>query len=252
VGDDAIKDYSEVFVKTGIPDLMRVEVEKTRRARKISMQCGLFRVPKVLDYDQSTGTIKFEFMRSIQTFSEAIASVHSIEPLMENLGQSLAIVHKNLWLPDDMVVLLPEDYCLAGTDVFLHGDLSLRNVCFDANNSSQIVILDWQATVKIGEQATYGSRYFDIMWFVYNLFYRPVGRAKYKIGVPPALMAEPFLRGYFKATDYSYDYQEIFGYMKRFLKTRVSAKKKAGHFKRLLTLVPSHVRFYSFLSSFHM
>ena len=35
-------------IKTTAPDLMRVEVEKNRRAFEIGKDCGLFRVPEVL------------------------------------------------------------------------------------------------------------------------------------------------------------------------------------------------------------
>ena len=251
MGDEAIRVCGDVVVKTGVPELMRIEVEKTRRAYEISRQCGFFRVPEVLDYDGSKGTAKFEFVRDIQTLREVIAAGSSIDSLMEKLGQSLAVVHRDLKLPDGMRVPLPEDYCLAGTEVFLHGDLGLRNVCVSTNDS-QVVILDWRTTVKLGEHATYGSRYFDLMWFVYNLFYRPIKRARYKAAIPAAPLAETFLRAYFGTTDYCYDHQEVTCYMKRFLDMKLSARKEGGHFKRRLLLVPSHVRLRRFIASFHL
>jgi len=45
----------DTVIKTASPELMRVEVEKTRRAHKIAEDCGLFRVPEVLDYDERRG-----------------------------------------------------------------------------------------------------------------------------------------------------------------------------------------------------
>ena len=41
--------------KTTVPDLMRVEVEKTRRAFEIGRDCGIFRVPEVLEHDEVAG-----------------------------------------------------------------------------------------------------------------------------------------------------------------------------------------------------
>jgi len=51
-----------ILIKKGQPHIMRIEVEKTRRAYEIACRCGLFCVPKVLDYDDSTGTAQFEFI----------------------------------------------------------------------------------------------------------------------------------------------------------------------------------------------
>jgi hypothetical protein len=233
-------------IKTGAAEAMRIEVEKTRQAHKISKQCGLFRVPGVLEYDKMSGTAKFEFIHNIKTLREVIACGRPPESFMERLGQSLAIIHKNLKLPDDMIVPLAKDYSQAGGEVFLHGDLGPGNVCVDTSNS-QIVILDWMTARKLGEQPTYGMRYFDIMWFVYNLFHRPLGRERYKAAVGAAPLAQDFLCGYFGAGDYSFNHQEMVDYMEMFL----HARKKVIHFKRRLLLIPSHIKFRRFIVSFH-
>ena len=251
MSDKAVKVCGSVIIKTGMPELMRIEVEKTRRAYEISKQCNLFQVPEVLDCDESEGTAKFEFVRDIQTLREVMAAGSPIDSLMEKLGHGLAVIHRDLTLPDGMLVPLSKDYCLPGTEVFLHGDLGLRNVCVNVKDS-RVVILDWRTTVKLGEYATYGSRYFDLMWFVYNLFYRPISRARYDASVPVAPLAESFLCAYFSTTDYGYDQREFVCYMKRFLDVKLSARKKGGHFKRRLLLVPSHVKLRRFITSFHM
>jgi hypothetical protein len=49
--------------KSGAPERMRLEVEKTRRAFEIGLGCGLFRVPEVLDFDESKGVAVFERIR---------------------------------------------------------------------------------------------------------------------------------------------------------------------------------------------
>lgn len=251
MSDEAIRICGNVVIKTGTPELMRIEVEKTRRAYEISKQCRLFQVPEVLDYDEPAGTAKFEFLRDIQTLREVIAAGIPIDSLIQKLGHSLAVIHRELTLPIDMRIPLQKDFCLPGSEVFLHGDLGLRNVCVNAKDS-QVVILDWRTTVKLGEYATYGSRYYDLMWFVYNLFYRPIGRSRYDALLPAAPLGEVFLRAYFSKTDYDYDRQEFVCYMKRFLDVKLSARKKGGHFKRRLLLVPSHVKLRRFITSFHL
>jgi 5-methylthioribose kinase len=238
--------FTEEFViKTAAPELMHLEVEKTRRAYQISQQCGLFRVPQVLEYDEMRGTAKFEFIHNIKKLREIIACGRPPESFMERLGQSLAVIHKDFKLPDDMIVPLAKEYDLAGSEVFLHGDLGPGNVCVDIKNF-QIIILDWMTARKLGEQPTYGTRYFDIMWFIYNLFYSPLGRERYKTAVEAGPLAGDFLRGYFKASDYSFNHQEMVDYMKRFL----HARKAGYHFKRRLLLIPSHIKFCRFITSF--
>lgn len=251
MSDDAITICGDIVIKTGIPEFMRIEVEKTRRAHEISRRCGLFHVPQVLDYDHLTGVAKFEFVRGIRTLRQVMAAGDATESIVEMLGQSLAVIHQSLNLPDDMVKALPKHYCLPGTEVFLHGDLGLRNVCV-ISATSQIVVLDWRTSVKVCEHATYGSRYFDMMWFVYNLFYRPVGRERYKSKVPAAPMAEAFLQAYFRTSDYAYNHDEFNYYMLRFLNIKLEELKMERQFKRRLLLIPSHMKLRRFINSFHM
>lgn len=241
---------SDVVIKTGPPELMRIEVEKTRRAHKISRACGFFRVPKVLDYDDSTGRVKFELVRDIQKLREAINSGCAYEPTMKMIGQSLAIVHRDLKLPENMAVPLPQVYRVPGSEVFLHGDLGLGNICVNTNNH-RIVIFDWQTTRKLEGLATYGSRYFDLIWFVYNLFYRPVNRPRYRVDTPAAPMAEAFLRSYFETSDCNYDHKEFADYMKRFLNIKIAIRKRRFQRKRRILLIPSHMKLRRFITSFH-
>lgn len=247
---DYVTIHGDVVIKTGRPELMRIEVEKTLRAHEIAESCGLFQVPKVLDYDASTGQAKFELIRGIQKIREVITSEKASKSIMETIGQSLAIIHKDLKLPESMVVPLPQEYCLPGSEVFLHGDLGLGNICVNTN-SHRIVIFDWQTTRKLEGWATYGSRYFDLMWFVYNLFYRPFNRPRYKIDTPAAPMAEAFLCSYFEASDCSYDHKQFSSYMKRFLNTKLAIRRRGRHWKRRILLIPSHMKLRRFTNSFY-
>jgi 5-methylthioribose kinase len=251
MSDEAITICDDFVIKTGSPEPMRIEIEKTRRAYRISQQCGLFQVPQVLDYDHATGIAKLEYMPGIRTLRQIMAAGDVTLSIVDKLGRSLAIIHQKLTLPKDMVIPLPKHYCFPGTEVFLHGDLGLRNVCVN-QNSSQLIILDWRTSIKACEQATYGSRYFDMMWFVYNLFYRPVGRERYKSKVPAPPMARAFLQAYFRTSDYTYKQQEFLDYMLKFLDVKRTKGKKGFHFKRRLLLVPSHIKLRRFIYSFRM
>ena len=242
-----IKD--DVVIKIADPKLMRIEVEKTVRAHQIGQTSGLFRVPKVLDYDDAAGRATFELILDTKKLRSAITSEAASLPLMKMAAEALAIVHKDLTLPENMKVVLPDEYHLPGNEVFIHGDFGLGNVCVSAD-SRNLVIFDWQATQKLNVTATYGTRYFDVMWFIYNLFHRPVGSERYRIAAPAAPLARVFLAHYLETSNYSGDYDQIRSYMRRFTSAKLAARGSWLHLKRRLMLIPSHIQLYRFIRSF--
>jgi hypothetical protein len=201
---------NNTVTKTTAPHLMRIEVEKARRAFVIGRNCGLFRVPEVLDYDEAKGMAVFERIQTIQPVVDGIGQCRSI---VERIGYSLALIHRLLSLPPGMTIPLPRELELPGTEVFFHGDFNGYNVCCDTC-SHAIVILDWQMTGTQGGQATYGSRYFDLLWFVNYILWTPTIR--YLFHDPVAPVAKIFLQSYFKAADIPYDPGMLVLYARRF------------------------------------
>jgi hypothetical protein len=243
----AIRD--NVVIKTGHPAIMRVEVAKLTRAYEIAQRCHLFQVPKVLGFNESAGQINSEFIPDLHNLRNAVTSEEMSASLMKKIGAALAVIHKDLFLPKDMTLPLPQAYNVEGTEVFLHGDYGLANIYLTPSNG-RIVILDWQAVRKLDVPATYGSRYFDLMCFVYNLFYRPVGSKRYKMAVAAAPMAQQFLHGYFETSDFVYDQIQFQNYMKQFLHARLANRKSGGHWKRRLSLIPCHIKLRRFIKSY--
>jgi len=158
--------------KTEAPYLMRVKVEKTKRAFEIGRDCGLFRVPEVFECDEANGVAIFERIERIHPVFPRSTQCRSV---MERVGLSLAIIHRKLSSPQEMVIPIPREFALSGSEVFLHGDFNGSNVCLDTCSRS-IVILDWQMTSRHGGKATYGSRYFDLIWFVNYMLWKPTLR----------------------------------------------------------------------------
>lgn len=239
---------------------MRIEVEKTLRAHEIAKKTDLFYTPKVLNYNDTTGCIKFERLDHIRKMRSVITSMEIDDSIIRSLGFSLAAIHNELTLPDDMVLPLPQEYSQSGNQVFIHGDFNLGNIFLDMDNK-RIIIMDWQSTYKVGEPATYDTRYFDLMWFIYNLFYRPLNHPRYRSGIPAASMAELFLYSYFKRADCEYDHKSFSAYMKKFFNTKVAISKIGHHSKkrfrliprkRYLQLMPSHRKLKQFISSFQL
>jgi len=221
--------------KTSAPDLMRVEVEKTRRAYEIGKDCGLFRVPKVLEHDETAGRALFERLDSIRPVREAVPWGKQYIALAETLGTSLAIIHRELTLPDEMRIPLPTEFALPHNEVFLHGDLSVDNVLVGPS-WPPIVIIDWQFTPGFGGRATFGSRYFDIMWFMGNLIRRSTPR--FLLANPVRPVAKAFMESYCQEVGLSWDPNEFAAYAKRSLKhIMLRGKRVSMRGSRLRTLL---------------
>lgn len=236
----------DTVIKTGRPDLLRIEVEKTVRAFKIGQDCGLFRVPKVLDYNEAKGVAVFERIERIQPF---ISRTNQCRSIIERIGRSLAIIHRTLSLPQEMVIPLPPEFVLPGTDVFLHGDFNGCNVCLHMCSHS-IVILDWQMTSRHGGQATYGSRYFDLLWFVNYVLWTPTVRYLFRDTVAP--VAKSFLESYFREAEIPYDADMLVLYAKDFFAGKLPLRKQHTTWWTRYLLPRSRVLTQRFIESLKM
>ena len=203
---------SDTVTKSSRPDLMRVEIEKTRRASSIGKNCGLFRVPEILNYNETKGVAVFERL-NIEPMSKAVPWGGDRITLAKNLGTALAIIHRELTLPTDMIIPLPEEFAFPHDEVFLHGDLSVDNVCV-GTVWPPITVIDWQMTCHLGGAATYGTRYFDIFWFISNLINRPYTRFLFFDPVAP--VARVFLESYFHRAQLPYNAEKVVTYAEQF------------------------------------
>jgi aminoglycoside phosphotransferase (APT) family kinase protein len=232
-------------VKTDDPALMRVEVEKTRRAWAIGRSSGLFHVPQVLGYDDDTGVARFQKLHGIEPVMGLAGMTEHLE-VFHKVGRCLAVIHAELALPAEWVVPLPAAVPAAeGPQAFLHGDFNCSNVMLAADG--EVAILDWRMTARFGERATYGTRYFDVGWFLNfllgtpvheRLFYRPLERS-----------ARAFLDGYFTASGPICGMAEFARFMAAFC--QCNEKRRAGELRwpsRLAT-GPSNLRLRAFARS---
>jgi len=162
----------DIARKTGSPSLLAVEAIKTQRAGEIGRSSGLFYVPKVISFDARAGVLEFERLRGLVTlFDLAVKKDPRLFELLEKTGRALAAIHRQLVLPDEVKHELPVEWMgPADENVFIHGDFVCINVCFH-EPSGQLVILDWSAAPIMGRTPTFGSRFFDILWFASSLFH---------------------------------------------------------------------------------
>lgn len=151
---------------------LRLELEKTKRSARIGEQTGLFYVPLVIGFNEEENTIDFEYLRGLRTVQEVAVSDKSRRyDVFTRIGAALAAIHDCLVLSPELKRNLPHAWMLSDEDnVFVHGDFTAQNVCVH-EPTNRIVILDWSTAPFIGAQSTFGSRYFDITWFIYFMFH---------------------------------------------------------------------------------
>jgi Ser/Thr protein kinase RdoA (MazF antagonist) len=239
VRDDAI-------VKKAEPERMRLEVEKTRRAYEIGKATGLFRAPRVLQFDEAAGQAEFERLPGLRSAADVFAAGGSGHRLALRAGEVLAAIHRDLTLPDDMVRLLPPELRLpAARRVFLHGDFTVDNVC--ENPDGGVAIIDWQTSDWCGGDATYGTPCFDVAWFVASLFgtrmHRYWGRRS------PEHCARLFLSGYLGAASTRVDRKELRDYLNRVSRFVRAFRRDRWRPKSRLGLLPMVLRLWVFVNS---
>jgi len=185
----------DIIRKTGEPDTLAIEAAKASMAFDIGKDCGLFYVPKVVNFDAKTGVLEFERLNSLVTLLEVAARKDQrLFELLKKAGQALAVVHEKLVLPEEMKHELPADWMTRPEEnVFIHGDFAGFNLCFD-ESAGRLVILDWSSAPLLGRNVTYGSRFFDITWLVIFLFYGAPRQCLFNWDAPA--MADAFLAGY--------------------------------------------------------
>lgn len=225
-----IRFVEDTVIKSGPPALMRIEVEKTRRARQIGLASGLFRVPEVLDYDETKGVAVFERIVGIRPLRHAVSWGRDYRALAGRIGTALAAVHRALNLPREMIIPLPQEFVADGHDVFLHGDPSVENI-FLGPDSASLVILDWRMTGVHGGRATYGCRYFDLLWFVNNLLWSPTLR--HLIGDPVRPVARAFVESYHLAAGIPYQAELLGAYAERFFEVKLPLRGRSSRRDRL-------------------
>lgn len=184
-----------ILRKRGEPRLIRQEYEKTVAANVVAQRSGLFTVPQVEAFDSVNGILDVSWIPGLMTL-QALAIQHpeGCRELLKKVGSAAAVIHQNLQLPTrESVQICTSLDDVADNVVFCHGDFTCNNVCYNQLHKA-IVILDWATAPFLSGQGNSASRYLDLVWFAFDLFY-----------VPPVLkvpswraseMANEFLEGY--------------------------------------------------------
>jgi tRNA A-37 threonylcarbamoyl transferase component Bud32 len=236
--------FEDTVVKRDAPERMLVEAEKTRRAAVIGESSGLFRVPRLMAHDEASGAATFERLPDLVPVEDLLAFGDDWLELAERVGRCLAVIHRGLELPEIMTIPLPAELDSSeGPRAFLHGDFNATNVCLSPMD--EICIIDWQMTSVHGAKATHGTVYFDVVWFVNHLFFRPVHR--YRRAHDQAAAARAFMSGYSSESNIPLDSQGFLRYMKEFFQRKMRHRRRVLPPQTRVSLILNNARLKKFL-----
>lgn len=147
----------------------QAQVKLMQMAHALSGQTHNFYVPKVLDYDEKTETMKLEYLPDIISLKQYFRQHKEIAQMLYRVGDSLACCHDGLKIPEkDRIEALMPWTGLKRDQVALHGDFNMINLCYSPDRD-RLIILDWETSPALSFQCNWGSRYLDIAQFVRNL-----------------------------------------------------------------------------------
>jgi tRNA A-37 threonylcarbamoyl transferase component Bud32 len=234
-------------IKKSLPKLAKIEFIKTIKAISISKKFNLFQVPEIYDYDEKNGIIIFERIHNLKGLGCLNFNKDLYKNVISKTGESLAIIHNNLQLPYNMKIALDEKIDFPGDKIYFHGDFSVENVNI-INNTHKLIILDWQMTNIHGGKATYGTRYFDIAWFINNLFSKPI--YKYLFSRDIDNLAKLFLDSYFNiCNDTNCNKYDFFRYLRFFFNNNMQERTQHFHWLKKIILLYGHNLWEKFINS---
>lgn len=227
----SIQFTQSTVIKSSSPKLMSIEVQKTHNAYCLARDSKLFRVPRIIEYDQDSGICIQERIPGLLPISSMI---YQRPDLLAKIGHVLAVIHQSLKLSESMTIPLPHALDSDGSKVYIHGDFNGQNVCY-APQSNDIVVLDWQMTSRHGGLSTFGTRYFDLIWFINYFIWTPSFRHLFHD--PITLLSKSFLSAYYRESGTTCDPMSLARYATKFFELK-RPHRRAQMNRKLFWLIP--------------
>jgi hypothetical protein len=162
-----MKEKGRDFLKAVSEDRIILGVKTASEGNKLGRESGLFYAPEVKDYNIAEGWIRFEYLHDLVPLRSIKKKPELMTLLIEKAAKALVYIHDNFKLDKRDIVLLPLEIEMPGKEIpraFLHGDFNTDNVQFDPA-SQGLVILDWSLSPLFDKPATWGTVYWDVLWF---------------------------------------------------------------------------------------
>ncbi len=184
----------KLFIKEFDEDRFDLMNEKFKVLNLIDFKDTGVRIPPVKRIIESERKIVFDFIPDLQPLRKYMLRGDKAIDLAGRIGRGLHIAHHNLKLKEKYKILLPPPFQKYDEKVFLHLDFNTVNVQYQEKNDL-IYFVDWEISPLLEGPWSYGCRYYDLIYFIYQVFVSPPylwiqKKKKQKI-------IDNFLNGYF-------------------------------------------------------
>jgi len=161
-----IKRYNDKY-----SHLIQHEFLKSKMLYEISKDSPYFNFPRPLKCNKEE--ISFEFIKNNIDFKYFLLKNNNIfffnkkkvYKIINELGKALGQIHNKLQIKNKVIL---EDNIKKGKQVFLFGDLGLSNILI---NNNKITLIDSSFNHINKKVNIYGSFYYDLAYFFFNLQY---------------------------------------------------------------------------------
>lgn len=161
-----------VVIKPVGREHLMCEVRMTQRACELAATSGLFRVPRVVDFDLSKQWIKLQYIPDTVPLFYLFRSGEPLTHIFARAGRVVAQIHDLLKLDEEFILPLPPSIDRGGPRAFVHGDLNLINVRYHPA-TDDLVLFDWASSPLIGVIANWGTVYWDLAHFARSTIVSP-------------------------------------------------------------------------------
>lgn len=197
-----------------------IEYLKTKYIFRNRRMDASFGVANPVEFDQNAGRIGFDFIEGLVPLKFGLCLPDERTKICTLAAEALASIHCVSEEYNGARVFLPSSIEIpGGVSCFIHGDYNLQNVCWSLSDQG-IVVLDWSLAPIFKSRASHGTPYFDLGWFVYDIFSQSIFR--FPSINDPSNCACAFLSAYFAMTNrlnsgFGVCLQEFLPYFRRLL-----------------------------------
>ena len=204
-----IDEMNKKFYKYPSSWMFDMELQMSLSANSLSEYSGLFHVPEVIGskenelifelLDDNT-SLRNYFVNSSKIWTLSASDVKELETLFFKVGIVLGEIHsdKSFFSKIEKKRIKIDEKSNPSDLVYLHADFTMSNVLYD-NKLDRISIIDWSMSSMFAYPANYGSRYWDLSFFISTLFQSSV--STYFLYNLREKLAKEFLKGYAQKTE---------------------------------------------------
>lgn len=160
--------FSKRFPEDQYPAML----DKFQKLNEIDISSERVLVPQLIGSDDDNYTLIFQFIEGLNPIRNYLLD-EKMSNIIERVAKGIAVFHKTLKLNLEFQTKLPAPFDNYKDDcAYLHLDFNLVNVQYN-EDEDKIYFVDWEMSPLLGGKSNYGTIYYDLAYFVYQIYNSP-------------------------------------------------------------------------------